>query len=251
MPTQLYREFDLWKTLNVLWKKAWIIILGTGLSGAIALGITYYFMTPLYTASIKLYVNNSTELAVQITDSDMKASQSLIKTYMTIIQSDTVLEKVITTLGLPPSNEQTKKIREMVSTNTIYDTEVFAVSVTAANPDEAAQIANTIAGIVPNYIGEIVQGSSVKVVDMAKAPTEKASPSLALHTLIGLMLGLVLSISGILLTELLDRRIETESDLERMFKLPVLGSITDFEHVSKHGYASYNYELSHQEGVQI
>lgn len=229
METQTYREFDLWMTLKILWKKSWIIMLAAVLSGAIALGVSIHFIIPEYTASIKLYVNNSTEFASHITDSDMKASQSLVNTYMTIIQSDTVLEKVVTELGLEPSDEQIKIIGEMVSTNTINDTEVFKVSVVSTSPNEAARIANTIAGVVPDYIAEIVQGSSVKVVDMAKVPTDKTSPSLALNVLIGLALGFVLSISAILLSELLDARIETESDLESMFNLPILGSITDFE----------------------
>jgi capsular polysaccharide biosynthesis protein len=98
-------------------------------------------MTPAYTARIKLYVNNSTEFAARITDSDMKASQSLVQPYMTIIQSETVMEKVVTQLGLPLSDDQIEKIRKMVSTSTVNDTEVFQVTVTSSDPKEAASIA--------------------------------------------------------------------------------------------------------------
>lgn len=240
---QNYRVFDLKRLLLILRKKAWLILLVTVIFGVTALIVTKYYITPEYTASIKLYVNNTTEANKDITSSDITASQSLVGTYIAIIQSDAVLDQVIRKLGLNYSAEQ---INEMLTASDINQTEVFKVFITSKSPQEAASIANAIADIAPNKISEIVRGSSVKIIDRAKVPVEKNSSSFFLNIAIGVMLGFILTVAIILLAELLDTRIKEEEDLEFLFKLPVLGSITDFNQANK-GCYGYGYKVECKE----
>ena len=57
------------------------------------------------------------------------------------------------------------------------------------------------------------------------------------YTLIGLLIGLVLSAGIVILAHLLDNTIRTGDDLRTRFDYPILGEIPDFESAeSKGGY---------------
>ena len=55
-------------------------------------------------------------------------------------------------------------------------------------------IVDTIVKILPDRIADIVDGSSVRVVDHAVLPTQRSSPSYTKYTLIGLILGFVVQV---------------------------------------------------------
>ena len=52
-------EIDLLQLAKALWHKAWAIVLVTLITAAMAFAGTKLFITPLYTASAMMYVNNS------------------------------------------------------------------------------------------------------------------------------------------------------------------------------------------------
>ena len=120
------------------------------------------------------------------------------------------------------------------------DTEAFRVTVMNEDPKAAARIANAIADIAPTQIPTIVDGSSVKVIDYASIPTDIAKPNYRKFTLIGIMLGLCISMLVILLREIMDTTIKSESDLEE-WNLPTLGVVPDFAEAKKHKSYGYSY----------
>lgn len=83
--------------------------------GGGALLYTMKFVTPLYQASITIYVNNvrSGERIDYISGSNLQASQQLVNTYSNIIRSDTVLAKVIDEAKV---NCTTDDMRKLLST---------------------------------------------------------------------------------------------------------------------------------------
>ncbi len=227
---QNYQYYNLEQLLGILWKKIWIVILISLFFCFIAFIFTYYCIEPKYTATIKLFVNNYTEINTDITSSDVTASQALVATYITIIQSDTVLDKVIAKTGI---NYTTQDIKKMMSAGALNDTEVFNVSITSIKPEEASHIANAIADIAPSQIAEIVSGSSVKIVDRAKIPIKPTSPNYLLNIVLGFLFGGLTSSAIILLVALKDQKVKTESDLKNISKLPLLGTITEFNFTAK------------------
>ena len=88
-------EIDLQKLLFA-YLSHWRLIAGMAvLTAAVFLYYTVYCITPLYKASVKIYVNNirAEQKVEYITGNNLAAAQQLVKTYVTIIRSDTVLEK--------------------------------------------------------------------------------------------------------------------------------------------------------------
>lgn len=221
-------EIDVWKLLLSYLRKWWLIALCILVGGGGAWLYTYKMITPMYQASITVYVNNlaGSEHVDSITSSNLQAAQKLVSTYATIIKSDTVLDGVIARSGLSYTADD---IRERLSTQQVGDTEIFKIFVLHEEPQEAARLANAIAEEAPAVIEDIVVGSSAKIVDYAKIPDTRHSPSYILNTVVGAVVGMVLAMAYVTLCTLLDVRIKNEEDLKSLFNYPVLGQIPRFD----------------------
>lgn len=220
-------EISLQEIFMILWNKVWVIILCTLIGGVAAFGISAFVLDPTYTSRVSMYVNSNTERENTIANlNDINASQKLVSTYIEILKSDNVLSKVITETGFTYTPEQ---IRKMLTASAVNGTEIFEVKITTEDANEAAVIANTIAAVAPEEIIRVVKAGSVELIDEAVPATSPSSPNVLLNTIIGLLLGGVLSVLGVLVAEMLDNRIKTEDDLKKGYDFPILGTIPDLE----------------------
>ena len=236
-------EIDLLKLAQVLLHRAKLIIVWTLLVAAAAFGITYYLITPLYTSTALLYVNNSSisvgSTSFSISSAELTAAQSLVDTYGVILKSRNTLEDVIREDDLPYTYEELYK---MIETQAVNSTEIFEVSVTSASPAEAEQIANTIADILPDKIASIVDGSDVRIVDYAVIPSERTSPSYTVNTVIGALVGFVAAAAYVILRYLFDESIRTEDYLTQTYpNIPLLAVVPDMMGGGKGGYGYGSY----------
>ena len=219
----------------------WAIALFALVAAAIALFYTANFITPMYRSSVTIYVNNNVNSENRskeyVSGGDLSTSQQLVSTYTNMLTSDTVLEQVAKATGLDRSADS---LRGMVSAAQVGDTEIFKVYVTSADPVEAATVANAIAQTAPVVITNFVEGSSTKIIDYAKVPTGRFTPSYKRNVLLGFGVGALLAIALLTLYSLLDVRIKEESDLTDLFDIPVLGQIPDLDRSSS-GEGHYAY----------
>ena len=185
-----------------------------------------------------MYVNNSSINvgSTQVDLSDLSAAQSLVETYIVILKTRGTLEQVIEQENLSYDYET---LSDMIEAGAVNSTEVFEIQVTSADPEEAERIANCIAELLPGRISEIVEGSSVKIVDYAIVPSHKSSPSISRYTLLGLLLGAVVSCGVIVLMELFDEQIRDEDYVRQTFDLPLLAAVPDL--TGKNSGSSYYY----------
>ena len=126
-----------------------------------------------------------------------------------------------------------RKIKEMLTAEAITNTEIIKVSIRTTDPAIAREIANAIAQVAPDKIQNFIERSDVKIIDGAKISNSPVSPNVRNNTILGALLGLVLSISFILLRELFDVRVKSTDDLVSRFPFPVLGTIPEI-------YVSYD-----------
>ena len=74
----------------------------------------------------------------------------------------------------------------------------------------------------------LVEGSSVKVVDLSRVPTGISYPSYKKVAVIGCVIGAGLTLAIIVLLVLFNSYIEGEEDITKLFDAPVIGKIPDF-----------------------
>ena len=245
-------EIDIIEVLQALWHRAWIIAITAVLFAGAMFSYAYYRITPLYQASVLMYVNNSSislsGASLSINQGDITAAKSLVDTYMVILDTRTTLEEVIEQAGV---NYSYAKLSSMITSNAVNNTEIFRVTVTSANPSEAAKIANTIAQVLPEKISSIVDGSSVRVVDYAVIPRGKVSPNMARYTVLGFVLGVIVASFFIILAKLRDDLIHNEDYLIKTYSMPMLAVIPDLRtRTSQYGYYRKSYRYAYAKATK-
>ncbi|MEE1035239.1 MAG: Wzz/FepE/Etk N-terminal domain-containing protein [Agathobacter sp.] len=210
--------YNLWR--NIVW-----IILAAVLCADIGYGISTFAMTPIYTASADMIVNNRQGASsgdVTVTTSDLNASSSLVSTYSVILKSHTVLEEVINTLGLDYSYNE---LANMVSVSTVNDTQVMRVTVKNADPQVALNIVTQIISIAPAVIIDKAEVGSVKTVDQPWSSGKPVSPNKKKFIFVCTLIGILLMCAFLVIKELMNNTFKTEADITRELGLPILGVI--------------------------
>ena len=240
-------EIDLIALFKALWRKALVIILVAVIFASATFAGTLFLISPSYDATASFYVNNSSfsfgSTSFSISSSELSASNSLVNTYIYILQSRTTLEDVIAKGALLYTYEDLSK---MVSTKAVTGTAAFDVTVRSSSPTEAEHIANVIAQVLPDRIAEIVDGSSVRIVDYAIVPAHRAAPSYTKNTIIGFLIGAVLAAGIVIIRFLIDAQndvvIHSADELRELYPdIKVLAMIPDMRLSEKRGYYYSSY----------
>lgn len=230
-------KIDLIRLIQALMKRMWLVILAGVIGGVLAYGWTDYSTAPVYQASAMFYANNaisvgsgSTEFASKIS---LGTAKDLIASYVVILNTRETLNDVIDYAGLDYSYGQ---LKGMLSASAVGDTEIFQITVTSTDPEEAEVIANAIVEIWPKRISTIIEGTSIKVVERAIVPTYSIGASATSGAVKGALVGAVLCAGLIVLLELLDITIRSVTDVEQVCRYPVLTMIPNMGSSSGGGH---------------
>lgn len=230
-------EIDIGRVFRAVMDRAWLVIIVSVLCAILVFVGTFFFVTPQYKSAAMFYVNNNAfsvgDASLSISSGDLVTSRGLVDSYIVILNTRETLSDVIDYAG---ANRSYSELRGMISAEAVNETEIFQVSVTSPDPSEAERLANAIAYILPKRIGSIIDGTSAKVVDVAVAPIAPSSPSYTKNTLIGFLLGFVLTVGVIALHEIFDITIRSEEDVAQTCAHPILAAVPDMAAPSKGGY---------------
>ena len=243
--TRDLEQIDIKKMIEIVLDRIVSIVVITLIFGLAAFALSRYFITPKYESSITMYVNNrrnsEDSVETKTLTSDITASQMLVPTYIEMIKSDNILQTVADTVEERTKEVYTvKKLRNLLTAEALPNTEIIKVTVKTTEPTISREIANAIAQIAPEKIQDFIEQSDVRIIDKAKIANTPVSPNIRNNTILGALLGLVLSVSFILLKELFDVRVKSVDDLVSRFSLPVLGAIPEI-------YVSYDTTFSEDE----
>ncbi len=123
-----------------------------------------------YQSRMTAYVNNRSiinDSYSSISATDITASQRLVDTYLTIIQSSKVRNEVIALSGI--SSEFT------VEVNSLNETEVFEIVVKSPDAQIAYDVCCAYAEVIPHVVEEIIDGSSLRIIDVPQMPKEPSA----------------------------------------------------------------------------
>ena len=206
------------------------VILATVVAAIIGFAASKFLMTPQYSSSAMMIVNTRQDVTSNVTSDQINSATKLVSTYSIIIKSDTVLQQVIDNLGLSLTYE---KLAERVTVSAVDDTQVMKITVRSDNPEWARQVCEQITVVSPDVILESVEAGSVKVISSAAVNPTPVSPNVGRNTMLGGVLGLVISVGIILLAVLLDNKIHTEDDIAKYLDLAVVGVIPEYQRGKK------------------
>lgn len=240
------QQIDIKRMIEVVLDRIVSVIVITIIFGLVAYALSEFLFVKKYESSVTLVVNNEViedETANEKSDkktlaSDITASQELVPTCIEIIKSDKILEYVSDEIERKTDKKYSAyKIREILTVEEIVNTYIIKVSVLDPDTVIAREIANEIGKATEQQLKIYIPRSSIKVLDQAKVSSNPASPNVRNNTILGALLGFVLSIAFIILKELFDVRVKSADDLVARFELPVLGTIPEI-------YVSYDDSLN-------
>lgn len=220
-------ELDLGRLFKALLHKSWLIALVAIVCAAAMFFYATCFITPQYESSAMLYVNNadiSVGSSLKVSYADLTASQGLVKSYIVILNTRTTLLDIIDYAGVDRTYGE---VRGMISASAVEETEIFKVTVTSTDPEEAEKIANAVAYILPKRIASIIDGTSAEIVDSAIVPTAPCAPNVRNYVMLGFLLGFALSAAVVVLHNIFDTTLRTEEDITRVSTYPILSSVPD------------------------
>ena len=213
---------DLREVFFALKKRFILIILACIAGGVIALAITMFLMTPIYTSTASLLVLSKETTLTSI--ADIQLGTQLTNDYKVLIRSTSVLEEVIDDLHLATTPEE---LKETISINNPEGTRLLDISVNNPDPEMARDIVNSVASVSSAFIGDKMEVVPPKIIERGKVPDRQTSPSKKRNTLIGILLGLLLSAGPIILLTVLDDTIKSEDDMQSYLGLSMLASVPD------------------------
>ena len=211
--TDAEMEIDLLELLAYYRERIVWIILGF-LAGAVIAGlITYYLITPDYTATSKMYmVSSSSQSVVDLTD--LNIGQSLSKDYVELLKTRPIIESVIEEQGLDYDYAQ---LLSMLSMSTLSDTRIIAIRATSKDPEEAMNIANALADKGVKELPKLMETPQPHIAEYAIIPVTPSSPSFSRNTMIGALIGMIIVLGIFTIRFMLDDTFKTAEDIEKEF----------------------------------
>lgn len=205
-------EIDLVELFSFYLTK-WPWVLAGLLLGAVIAGcVTFFLITPKYTATSKLYmVSSSSDSVVDLTD--LNIGTSLSSDYAELLKVRPILEEIIKEEKLDYTYEE---LFDMISISAINDTRILVVDVESASPAEAKTIANALAVKAESKIPVLMDTAKPNIAEEAIVPAHKSSPSLTKNTLIGGMLGMIIVLGVFTLIFLMDDTLNSAEDVQKL-----------------------------------
>lgn len=225
--------------LQLLLRRAWMLILAF----AIAFGLVYclyeYPKQPVYTAEATMFVKSSDADQKYYTSTESYAAQALIKTCSVVIKSDTVAREIQAVLAETYPGLTIYQIQGCMSINSVNETEIMSIRATTGDPQLSVDICNAALDVVPQMLLDVVKVGAANVLDGATYATSSNFPSFRSPMMYGALAAA--AVAGVLfLIFILDTRIKGSEEIVRLYKLPVIGEIPNFNHSASGRYGRYS-----------
>ena len=211
---------DLMELGLVLLHHWWMLVMGFLIGGILAGCYTVFAITPMYKASSTIYIFNKTTSITSLTD--IQLGSQLTVDFQIIAKSREVLEAVIDDCDLQMS---TGALSGSLTVTNPTDSHMLTITVSNANPELAARIANSMADILRQQVADIMNTDKPSTVERAVVPTRPSNPSLTGNIEKGALIGLVLVLAFLVVRFLLDDTISSEEDVRRYLGLNTLAAI--------------------------
>ena len=195
-----------------------------GLFGGVAGAFSKFVLTPQFKSTAMVYILSKETTLTSL--ADLQIGSQLTKDYKIIVTSRRVLNQVIDEMELGLTY---KDLKEKVTIDNPQDTRILSISVEDPDPNMAKMIADKIATVSSDYIGDIMEMVPPKLIEEGEVPVLKSSPSNAKNALIGGLLGAVLICGLITVQVVMNDTIRTEEDVTKYLGLSVLASVPERE----------------------
>ena len=233
-------ELDLKELISMFLEKKLLIVLVVIIFALMGAIYTLKFVTPIYQSTTSLVLaqigGDNSEESNSITSSDIALNTNLIDNYRVIAKSKSVAQEVIDNLNLDTTVEI---LRNRISVTTESDSEVIKITVLDEDPELACKITTEVAEIFMGKVETIYKVNNITVLDKAEMETTPSNINLTKYIVIFAFVGGILIAGYILLINMLDTTVKTDTDIEKALDIPVLASIVLTDDATKKKFKAH------------
>lgn len=217
-------ELNLKELLNYFKRKIDVIFLTVILALLVGYMYVEYFQIPMYkgTTTIILVESNDNRVSDLVTQNEITVNEKLVTTYSEVIKSKRVLNRVIEDLELEISIED---LIETIQVSSVQDTAIIAIEVENENGEQAAIIANKIAGVFKEEITQIYNLENVSIIDEAVEEDKPCNVNLPLQFAVYGAIGGIIAAGMIFVMYYFNNTISSKQEIESKLNIPVIGEV--------------------------
>jgi capsular polysaccharide biosynthesis protein len=222
-------------------RKRFLLIAAIVIVACVLTGIKSFFFTdPVYSATSKLIVSQSVDVngKKELDYSSIQSDMMLINTYIEIIQSAAILDKVAA--NYPDLQLTSAQISGMLEVSAAKGSQVMDISATDLSNERAAKVVNAVAAVFKQEIPKILNVNNVTILTQADGESNAfpINRSPVVNILISFIVSLLLAVGLVFLLDYLDDTIKSEEDVEQTLGIPTLAQISKINRSELQPYKS-------------
>ena len=233
-------EIDLRALLREFIRHIVPILLVAFLCAAIGFCFTRFVITPVYSSTSSMYVVSASANSM-LDLSDLNFGTTLAKDYEQIVQSRTMLERIIAVTG---EDLTVDGLRSMLTVTNVASTRILQFKITGPDPEQTQRLSNAFVEQAVLYLPEIMEMEDNKPhpIDSAKLPERPDNMNYVRNICIGFLAGGALMCAIYTLLFISNDTFDSSEDVEKYMGLAPIACIP--ENGQKHRGSRYGYYYS-------
>lgn len=214
-------EIDFGELFKVLKKNILLVLVISVLCAAIGLVSSMFLINKKYSSEATIYITPKVTEQGTIDYNSIQTNSRMVNNYMEILKGETILAKVADQVGM----ESYEEVLNTLTVSNPENTELISVSAETTDPELSQQIVSLVISTFTEDMMDILNLNNVTIINDAKVNENPVSPSVPRYTILGLVVGLVISCGYVFITFLFDKRLRTREEAENFLGVPVLATV--------------------------
>ena len=232
---------DLRMLFSAILRKLSLILACTILGAALLFAYATFYIPDRYRTSVHIIVHNAKTTGQTTTTSDINAANMLSEQFISILKMNAVLEDVSHSIGDDPLTGQRKVTAAQLSKLLSLSSENSILAITATSTDKAlcTEICEAMATTGAERLKTAVEASSVVRVEQSVdeiAEPARISKRIPQRTLLGALIGFILSAGIVALIAYFDDTIKSGDYFTDVLGIPMLGEVPSLKKTAGSDY---------------
>lgn len=214
-------EIDLRELFKNFKQNILTVLVVSLLCAAIGLFVSMFLIDKKYSSEATIYITPKVTEQGTIDYNSIQTNSQMVNNYMEILKGEAILAKVADQVGL-------KSFEEVQDTLTITNptsTQLLSISAETTDPELSQKIVSCTITTFSEDMMDILNLNNVTIINEAKVNTDPVSPSKGKFTILGFVIGWVISCGYVCITYLFDKRLRTRDEAENFLGIPVLATV--------------------------
>lgn len=214
--------------IKVLKDNIRLIIISTLTVTLVAAIITFFFISPQYEATTKVFIGkeNFKNVSSDYTNEEITLYQRLLKTYSEIFKTKNLMSKAISNVGEDVTVEEAMSKSSAVP---ISDTQILKLKYVSDSKEESY---NMIYGLTEEFMKlskTLYPNGNVYIIQQPVVPEKAVGPNKMMNIVIGAIVGMMIGVVITFLKIFMNNTFNDKEELERALEVYCIGVIPKIE----------------------